>query len=295
MIDRGIAFLGFGEAATAFVQGLSGSVDFQGSAFDIKLKDPRQRGSIEANCETLGIASCGSPCGAVSGVHAVFSLVTADQAVDAAMSVSGCLEGRPWYFDCNSCSPTAKLRAEEVIRDGGGKYVDTAVMAPVHKSLHRTPLLISGPDAAEAALFLGSLDMSATVVGDQVGRASTAKLARSVFVKGREAIMIECLLTARKAGVEGPVLASLSETFPEVDWHNLAGSLVGRMQVHGQRRAEEMTAAVELVRELGLPGPMSAGAADWQRRIGTLDADSSESDPGGTLDRVLAALGRDRD
>ena len=168
-------------------------------------------------------------------------------------------------------------------------------MGPVRKSLHRTPLLISGPEAAEAAQFLDSLDMLATVIGDRVGKASTAKLTRSIFVKGREAILIECLLAARKAGVEGPVLASLSATFPEVDWRSVAGRLVGRMQLHGQRRSEEMTAAAELVREMGLPGKMSAGAADWQNRIGTLDVGCSDSDLEGNLDRVLAALGLDRD
>ena len=293
--DQRIAFLGFGEAATAFAQGLSGSVGLNGTAFDIKLRDPGQRGSVEANCGALRIACCGSPGEAVSGARAVFSLVTADQAIDAAMSVSRCLDGGPWYFDCNSCSPSAKLQAEAVIGSGGGRYVDVAVMSPVQKSLHRTPLLISGPEATEAALFLGSLDMSATVIGDQVGRASTAKLARSVFVKGREAILIECLLAARKAGVEGPVLSSLSETFPEVDWRGVAGRLVGRMQLHGQRRGKEMVAAAELVRELGLPGKMSAGAADWQHRIGKLDVASSESDLEGSLDQVLAALGEDRD
>ena len=293
--DRRLAFLGFGEAATAIARGLSGSVGLNGAAFDIKLRDPGKRESVEANCGALGVSCCGSPGEAVSGACAVFSLVTADQAVDAAVSVSGCLDGRPWYFDCNSCSPGAKLRAEAVIGSGGGRYVDVAVMDPVHKSLHRTPLLISGTDASEAALFLGSLDMSATVIGDRVGRASTAKLARSVFVKGREAILIECLLAARKAGVEGPVLSSLSGTFPEVDWRGVAGRLVGRMQLHGQRRGEEMTAAAELVRELGLPGKMSVGAADWQRRIGELDVACSESDLEGSLDRLLAALGQDRD
>lgn len=292
--DRKIAFLGFGEAATAFAQGLSDSVGLSGAAFDIKLRDPRQRESVEARCGAVGVACCRSPGEAVSGARAVFSLVTADQAVEAAMSVSGCLDGGPWYFDCNSCSPGAKRRSEAEIDSGGGRYVDVAVMGPVRKSLHRTPLLISGPEAAEAALFLGSLDMSVTVIGDQVGKASTAKLARSVFVKGREAILIECLLAARKAGVEGPVLSSLSDTFPEVDWRSVAGRLVGRMQLHGQRRGEEMTAAAELVRELGLPGEMSAGAAAWQHRIGELDVACSESELEGSLDRVLAALGQDR-
>ena len=56
-----------------------------------------------------------------------------------------------------------------------------------------------------------------------------------------------------------------------------------------------MTAAAELVRELGLPGKMSAGAADWQHRIGKLDVGCSDSDLEGNLDRVLAALGPDRD
>ena len=52
------------------------------------------------------------------------------------------------------------------------------------------------------------------LAGPLVGEASTIKLLRSVMVKGFEALTAECLLAARRAGVEDAVLASLQASIP---------------------------------------------------------------------------------
>src|SRR3546814_10496637 len=104
---------------------------------------------------------------------------------------------------------------------------------------HRGPMLLAGPGAAEAAERLAPLGMRVEVVGDTVGQASTIKMSRSVFMKGVESILCESLVAADRAGVADRVLASIQATFPGLDWRALATYHMGRMALHGRRRAIE--------------------------------------------------------
>ena len=111
------------------------------------------------------------------------------------------------------CSSTAiparrrpRSRTATEVEAAGGRYVDVAVMAPVHPRLHRTPLLISGPHVEAAAPALAALGMSASIHEGPVGAASSVKMIRSIMMKGLEALVCECVLAGRKAGVIETVL-----------------------------------------------------------------------------------------
>ena len=90
------------------------------------------------------------------------------------------------------------------------------------------------------------------------------------MVKGIEALMTECVLTARHYGVDAQVLASLGESFPGMDWNKLASYLVGRVVVHGERRAREMEEVAETVHAAGVE-PMMVEATvrrmDWSSQL----------------------------
>ena len=92
----------------------------------------------------------------------------------------------------------------------------------------------------------------ASVFAREVGKASAAKMCRSVMVKGMEALLTESLLTARRHGVEETVLASLKDLFPAADWRKLAQYMISRSLIHGKRRAEEMREVAQTVKNAGL-------------------------------------------
>ena len=261
-------------------------------AYDTKIHDLDEAQSFVEQCVSLNVECTPSSMDAVLNSDAAFSVVTAGQALAAAASIGTQLDHRPWYFDCNSCSPDMKRLAEREISRLGGRYIDVAVMAPVLPRLHRTPLLVSGNDADAAAEFMRSIGMNAAAVGSEVGEASAIKLVRSVFVKGLEATTMECALAARRAGVDDRVFSSLTSSYPDLDWEAFAGRVIERMLVHGRRRAEEMDAAEELVRSLNLPSTMSAGAAVWQKAIGGLWSGGTSGEFGRQLDRILESLDR---
>ena len=204
---------------------------------------------------------------ALRGVELVFSTVTADQALVAAQAGAAHLASGSVWCDLNSCAPSAKVRAAEVIHGAGGRYLDVAVMSPVHPDLNMVPLLVSGAHAKDIAPVLEALPMSLRVVEGEVGRASAIKMVRSVMVKGLEALTAECTLAAVAAGVEDEVLPSLKHGHPRLDVATRAAYNLERCLRHGERRAAEMDEVAAMLAELGLPNDMSAATAGWQRRI----------------------------
>ena len=293
-----VGLIGFGEAASAFVEGWRKTRALEFSAFDIKTDSPSEpvREAKRRDYERLGVAGAATPAGALAGVNTVFSLVTADQALDAAKTAAPHLEPGAFFFDCNSCSPGAKRQAAEAVTAAGARYIDTAVMAPVHPTLHRTPLLLSGPDADEALALALALDMDAKTVPGGVGAASANKMVRSIMMKGLEALVLECVLAGRKAGVDEAVLASLDVSFPGFGWKRRAAYMMERAATHGIRRAAEMREVAQTVRELGLSGAMADATAGWEQKIGDLrvragDANAKDAEDYGALaDLILRHL-----
>ncbi len=295
---RPIALIGFGEAGQAFARGWHG--EFQGlniRAFDIKTGDSDATRAKWNDYADAGIAGCETLGEALEGAGVVFSLVTPDQAFAAAQEAAGLLQPDALFFDGNSCAPGTKRAAQEDVETAGARYVDMAVMAPVHPKLHKVPLLVSGPHVQAALPVLTALGMQARLVPGAVGRASSIKMMRSVMVKGLEALALECILSARKAGVDQEILASLAVSFPGFDWPAKMAYDFERTTTHGLRRAAEMREVAKTVQELGLMNPMSQAIVQWQQAMGDLDLPQNDSnlgkpDLGLRADAILDALGQ---
>src|ERR1700682_4039348 len=165
----------------------------------------------------------------------------------------------------------------------------------------KVPLLLGGGGAPELAPMLIELGFEAKVASEQLGVASAVKMCRSVMIKGFEAMVIECLTTARAYGVEDDVLASLAETFPGINWEKQGAYFFQRVIEHGRRRSEEVREVAETVRETGLTPWSAQGTAERQAWVADL-ADEGLFGAKGTAafarsgdwrleaDRILAAV-----
>lgn len=267
-----ITFIGFGEAASAFAQGWqSQQLKIAIKAYDIKTENNLFRPTKLNEYEQQNIHGCINAKTAVAKTNVIFSLVTADRAAEAAKNVATTIGKGQYYFDCNSCAPATKIKNAETINGAGGKYVDVAIMAPVHPLLHRVPILICGDHALEAQNIFSQLSMSAEIVEGQIGQASSIKMVRSIMVKGLEALNAECLLSARKLGISDSIIQSLDKSYPEFDWRKSSGYMLERMTEHGIRRAAEMREVALTVEQIGLKNPMSKATIEWQQTIGDLE------------------------
>jgi 3-hydroxyisobutyrate dehydrogenase-like beta-hydroxyacid dehydrogenase len=273
-----IAFLGFGEAAQAFLKGFRTREEFNARVIAYDIKTESADGAVrEGKCADYGVhrvlGAVSAPA-AVAEADLVFSVVTADQAHEAALAALPGLKRGALFFDCDSCAPQTKVRSAAAVDAAGAKYVDVAVMAPVHPRLHRTPCLISGPHAGEGAGAMRALDMSVEIHEGPIGAASAIKMVRSVMVKGLEALVCECVLAGETAGVIDVVLASLEDTFPGFDWKKRSAYMLERVMTHGVRRAAEMREVALTVDLLGFDGAMSRACIEWQQKVGDLKLDA---------------------
>lgn len=272
-----ITIIGFGEAGQAFAKGWGTNRNFQIAAYDIKTAshDKDTSSAKWRDYEKTGVDGCETMAQALAGADAVLSLVTADQAHAAANSVAEHMPPRAFFFDGNSCAPDTKRKSATAINNAGGRYIDMAIIAPVHPALNRVPVLLSGEFVQAAKAIVKLLDLSAKPVKGPVGTASAIKMTRSVMMKGLEALMIECVLAGRKAGVEDIVLDSLEATYPGFGWKDRAAYMFERVMTHGIRRAAEMREVAITVDDLDLNGTMAHATVDWHQRIGDLAFETS--------------------
>jgi 3-hydroxyisobutyrate dehydrogenase-like beta-hydroxyacid dehydrogenase len=288
-----ISFIGFGEAGQAIASGLREGGIEQVAAWDILFPAP-EGARLKAAGDKMGVRLATSAADAVAETDMVIAAVTAASSLEAAQSVAPHLKGNPYYLDINSVSPGRKQATEKLL-GGKARYVDVAVIAPIHPKRHRTPLLIAGPYAEGIAPLLAEMEMTLKVVPGETGKAAAIKMIRSVMIKGIEALCLECFLAASRAGVEPQIVASLSHTYPGIDWPKVVAYNLERMANHGDRRAHEMEEVADTLRELGISPFMTAGTIERQRQmgqLGTIEAvrvtlESSHTD---TLKAISAAL-----
>jgi 3-hydroxyisobutyrate dehydrogenase-like beta-hydroxyacid dehydrogenase len=268
-MDISHSLIGFGEAGSSFAAAAGWGRNVR--AFDIRPVDYADL----AGCDSLAEAVTNSP--------AIISVVTAEAAVTVAHEAARHILPGAFFFDMNSVSPDSKKSASNAIEAAGGYYIDTAVMAPVYPQFMAVPLLVSGPQAVAGETLLSNLGWTnMRVAGDDVGRAATIKMLRSVMYKGVEALTAECLLACEKAGVTDEVLESFGN-----DWATGADYRFDRMLVHGLRRSAEMYESSQTLQSLGISPMLTEGTVGWQQALGELGISPV---PEGLKDKLKAIL-----
>jgi 3-hydroxyisobutyrate dehydrogenase-like beta-hydroxyacid dehydrogenase len=291
-----ICFIGFGEAGQAIAAGLREAGVERIAAWDILF--PQAEGEqLRRAAEAIGVRRAASAADAVGEADMVVSAVTAASSVEAAQSLKAHVAGKPFFLDINSVSPGRKQETAKLLGDSA-RYVDVAVMAPIHPARHQTPLLLAGHHAETIAPVLAALGMRASIAGSEIGAAAAIKMVRGVMIKGIEALTLECFLAAARAGVVDEVAASLKNNYPGLDWAKLVPYNLERMASHGERRAAEMEEVAATLRELGIEPLMTSATVQRQREMGQIGAQQSvrrvlKKDRAAMLNAISAAA-RDR-
>jgi len=263
-----VSFIGFGEAGLSIATSLGGAGM---RAFDIKLSDPATEDAMRRRIEDASVTASDSAAAAVEGAEIVICVVTADQAAKAASLAARHLSPDALWLDMNSCAPATKQLASGPITHAGAVYVDVAVMAPVGGRGHATPMLAAAPDPETVAARLNAAGLTPRFVGEEIGRAATIKMLRSVMVKGMEALTAECFRAAVRAGVADEVASSLDASEKGLTWAEQTSYNIERMAAHGIRRAAEMREVSKTLRALEILPAMTTGTIAWQEDMGHLD------------------------
>jgi 3-hydroxyisobutyrate dehydrogenase-like beta-hydroxyacid dehydrogenase len=244
-----VAVLGLGEAGSRI-------------AADLAAAGAVVRGFDPAVAVGPGITGCASDADASEGADVVLALTSAHEARETLTLALPGVAASAIYADLNTGPAGLKADLAAVAGAAGISFADVALMSPVPGNGLRTPMLVSGPAARAYAGIMARLGASAEVLDEPAGAASARKLVRSVFYKGLAAAVTESLRAAREAGCEDWIRASIRHELDGFSAATLDRLEQGSVR-HARRRAEEMAAAADLLRELGVPPRVATASKQW--------------------------------
>jgi len=281
-------FLGFGEVASRFAERLR-ERGARVLAYDVLLERPGGR-------ETLASRAVGAPpelmslADLLAQADIVLSTVTTDVALRVAKDCAPLLRPRQIYVDLNASSPSVKRETASAIAQSAADFVEGAILSAIGVAGADAKILLCGRRADGVSAILSRLGLNAHAYGTEIGKASSFKMLRSVFSKGLEALLIECRLAARRAGVEQALWEEIVATMDAASFDDVGGNWVRTHATAHGRRYHEMLQVAEVLRELHVDAPMtSATVALFERSTALALKDAFPEPPASPAD-VIAAL-----
>jgi 3-hydroxyisobutyrate dehydrogenase-like beta-hydroxyacid dehydrogenase len=248
-----VAVLGLGEAGSAI------AADLCAAGAVVRGYDPRVRPGP-------GVTGCAGDADACRGAAVVVSLTCAHEAEGALRAALPAVGRGAVYADLNTASSAQKAGLAGLAAAAGVAFADVALMSPVPGNGLRTPMLAAGPAAGEFARAFGRLGAAVEVLPGPPGTAAARKLVRSVFYKGLAAAVIEALRAARAAGCEDWLRDNIAQELANASAGTLDRLERGSVQ-HALRRVDEMAAASEQLRRLGVPPRVASASEQWLRQL----------------------------
>jgi 3-hydroxyisobutyrate dehydrogenase-like beta-hydroxyacid dehydrogenase len=265
------AFIGFGELGTCLAEQLS-----RGGQFELRAYAPSRAstGAAEALQERLergGAQRLGSITEAVADARAVVSVVPSSAALQTAEACAPLLADGTLYVDLTAASLADTEAAAALFDATGADYVDGAVLGTVATSGAEVPIVLSGPGASRWQALVAPAGLRVSVIDAPAGRATLLKLLRSVYMKGRDALIVEMTLAARRYGLEHEVLATVKGPGESVPFPQLAERVLCALAVHAGRRADELHASSEVVAAAGIDPVISRAGSQVLRALADLE------------------------
>jgi 3-hydroxyisobutyrate dehydrogenase-like beta-hydroxyacid dehydrogenase len=268
-VSKRIAFVGYGEVASAFSAALVAR-GARVSAYDVLLDQSGGAKRLAARAAGSAVEFCPLP-DALREASYVLSTVTTSVAVEAARSCAPHLKAEQTYLDLNATDPGVKLDIGRVIAPSGAAFVEGAVLGAIGVTGARTEILLGGPHGRRAAgVLAGELGLNVRHYSDEIGKASMFKMLRSVFSKGMEALLIEFLVAGERAGIRDDLWREVTELFAAHSFEKTASNWVRSHATAHARRHHEMTQVANVLRQLGVEPTVTAATEAFFRRSGTL-------------------------
>ena len=285
---RRVGFIGFGVVASTFTRPMLAR-GTEVLAYDVLLEQEGGREALEqrapgSSVQWLSLEDM------VPQARYVLSTNAAHVALEVAQQSAPLLRPGQTYADLNSTSPQIKRQIQKVVVPSGAVFVEGAILDAVGTAGSEAQILLGGQHAEGVASMLCSLGLNATPFSEEIGPASTLKMLRSVFSKGMEALLIECLVAARRAGMQGAVWRAIVDTGGGDSFERQAENWVRTHAGAHERRYHEMVQVEDTVRGLGLEPVMTAAATALFARSGELGLSDAVGEETASMDAVVAFL-----
>ena len=236
--------VGHGSVGSSLVRRLR-RVDVRASVYD-----PKPRIPVGAGEHLTAIDS------AVREFDVAISCVVPAAAQEALEAVRPALRPTSLYLEWNTVTPEIK----RVIANAAPCAVtDVALLDSIDDEAASPSVAVSGKEAGNAAALLDELGFRVDVVGAECGDAALIKLARSLFMKSLEALVIEFEAAVAPLAGRDVVVASIERNLGE-RFTAFARMLIETDRIHAARRSRELREAIAVFEEThcSLRVPMAA-------------------------------------
>src|SRR4029077_18575173 len=113
-------------------------------------------------------------------------------------------------------------------------------------------ILLGGPFGESAASVFQQYGLEARFYSPEIGRASAFKMLRSIFSKGIEAVLVETLVAARRAGLLDEIWEEIRTTLSTGKVEHALESWIRSHPRSAQRRCHEMQEVSQFLEEIGI-------------------------------------------
>ena len=188
-------------------------------------------------------------------VDILFSIVPPDQAVPLAETLADDCAGiseKPVFVDANAVAPRTVQRIALLCENAGLPFLDGGIVGGPPTADVRPRLYLSGGQA-DAVASLDGQAFDHVVLHGQAGHASMFKMLYAGLTKGLNALLVNQLMAAERAGLFEAYVEELA--FSQQSLLARAESVIPRMPADAERWTPEMR---EIASALGeLDGPFS--------------------------------------
>ncbi|MCS6953654.1 MAG: NAD(P)-binding domain-containing protein [Bryobacterales bacterium] len=257
-----VGFVGFGEVGAALAQRtLEHGAEVL--AYDIRLEEENGRRELQARNPGVRFA----PLPAVISDSAYVLAAVPTQACRAvAAQAASYLRAGHVYVDLATIRPSLKREIAGLISSTGAAFVEGAILDAVGVAGATAVILLGGARGREAAEFLYRMGLNARFYSTEIGRASAFQLLRSIFSRGAEALVLEMLIAAARAGLTQSLWDDVTAFLDRNRFETVAGDWVRTHPAACERRYWELVEVRETLRELGLDPVMTRAAESFFER-----------------------------
>ena len=268
--DVRVGFIGFGEAAKVFAAGLRGRVGSMVAFSNGPRNRPPYTDVFRAEAARLGVRLVETVETLAREADLIVSAVATAAASEVAAETAGVLGPHHTFVDVNAAPPAVKESMAALMAARGARFVDAELMGAASLYGFAVPLYVSGDGAPAFHELAGPLGLNVTLVPGAASAAAALKMIRSVVTKGMEAVIVEAMFAAFRAGVPEAAFAAVTEPMDALRFSDFARMCLTSDPIHAERRAEEMKSVAEVVRRLGVEPIMTDAARrrlEWSARF----------------------------
>jgi len=269
-----LGLIGYGEVGSTLGQGLRDEGLVSIASYDKYAFDGPFSDLIQSRAAAARVPLVKSPQELAARSDLLIGVTPGSASVESARAFAPHLTTNHLFVDFASATPNVKKSVGRILEASGAGVADASIMGTPHVDGHRLPVLSSGIAAARISDLLNPWGLKIQIVDGGLGAASGIKIIRSVVMKGLEALLIECILGARRYGIDKAVLNSLADFLNGRPFQETANFLLTTDVIHAARRAEEARMSLQALEEAGVDAGMTRATAEKLQWVASLDPKS---------------------